>query len=326
MIDENFTFQTKCSISKNTSFNNVYNCYSYFALNSLIETVLEITLGVLSLISNISVIAMIVRKSKHIIVFERIIIAHSLVDIKVSCITLPIYHIFSIFNYWPFSKTFCIIWNTIDSSLNTISIFLVLFLAWTRAMSVLKPKNYLNNLLIRKSAKIILLLWITSYLIWSVINYFYISNGYQYGTCKLNYTPKYMEFITTLITWFLPLVLTVCLTVYVMRTLNLKKKSNLTKLKRSNIEPAENNTSEKNLTKPKTNSIKFHLGPESKLSIIIVIFLIEWSLSCLLWMIDSLCECIPEFILYVTYWLTFTASLTDPILVLVLNSKYKKWK
>ncbi len=66
----------------------------------------------------------------------------------------------------------------------------------------------------------------------------------------------------------------------------------------------------------------FKLKPETKLTIIILVYLGQWLPSCFIWMIDSLCKCVPNAVSTISYWLTFTVSLTDPILILVLNSNY----
>jgi len=66
-------------------------------------------------------------------------------------------------------------------------------------------------------------------------------------------------------------------------------------------------------------SQNLNLTPEVKLSIILIVYLVQWFPSCLIWMIQSLCNCVPNDVSTVTYWLTFTVALTD---LNIINSNY----
>jgi len=76
-------------------------------------------------------------------------------------------------------------------------------------------------------------------------------------------------------------------------------------------------------TNNKSNAKK-KLKAETKLPIILIVYLVQWVPSCLIWMINSLCNCVPIGISKITYWLTFTVALTDSILLLALNTNFRK--
>lgn len=332
MLNEtNLTLKQVCSFEYAGS--RLIDCYLFFAYNSLIPAIFEILLGVLAFLANVTVLCQMYRSSRGICVFDKILMAHVLLDLKICSLNLAFYHIYTIFNYWPFSKELCIFWSSMDTSANTISIFLMLFITWTRIKSVLDPTSYLDHVLIRNPFKCVISIWFGSYLIWIPINYVFISNKYEVGMCEINYEPKCIQFILTLFTWFVPLCLIVFLIGFIMIELG-KQEKKLSKYKTpsvtivtTSLNHSSNNNNinnKKKKNKEKINKFKLkNLKADQKLTIIIVIFLVEWMPSCILWMVDSLgTHLIPDLALSITYWLTFFGSLTDPLLILVLNSKY----
>ena len=104
---------------------------------------------------------------------------------------------------------------------------------------------------------------------------------------------------------------------YLMRALTIKN-SKKKLILQSNVSIFSKKSAKNNKLKPNVK-----LKAETKLSIILIVYLVQWVPSCLIWMIDSLCNCVPNDISTVTYWLTFTVALTDPILILSLNSNYR---
>nr|QVK45735.1 G protein-coupled receptor [Proales similis] len=71
-------------------------------------------------------------------------------------------------------------------------------------------------------------------------------------------------------------------------------------------------------------SRRTRLNVFAKLYIIILTFCILWLPFCLMWPIYSICEhCIPESVYQISYWLGYTQSLINPMLLLILNPNFK---
>jgi len=303
----NFSTAEFCEYSNETGFRYISICYPYYAFQSCLLTILEIGLGIATVFFNILVFKMIYDKKEKKKVFDQILMSHAIVDGVVGSIDLPIYHTYTTLGKWPFGETFCIMWNSLDSSLNTITILHMLYMSWVRLMSVIEPQTYLQNKIIKHPFIVSLLCWSTGFLIWIPVNIVYITSNYTEGQCSIPFKRDYIEFILTLVSWFLPLITIVCIFLYFIKT-----------LKHKNIEPATLQAQSN-----KAKKIKFKSNVETKLSIILIVYLVQWTPSCLIWMIHSLCNCVPNDVSTMTYWLTFTVALTDPILILFLNSNYR---
>jgi hypothetical protein len=318
----NFSTAEFCLNSNESGLNYLRTCYPYFASNDLTSTILEICLGVSTAFFNILVIKMIQDKKEKKVVFDDILMTHAIVDGVVGGIDLPFFHIFTIIGKWPFGKVPCILWNSLDSSINAISMFHMLYMSWVRLMSILQPQTYLQNRIVKYPLRISLLCWLTGFLIWTPVNIGYITNNYPEGQCYIPFQPAYIKLILTFLTWFVPLIIIACMLLYFLRILHVKQNRVLPSNASNTNFSIQSSTNTQ--PKPKISRRKFKLSPATKLTIIVFCYLLQWIPSCLIWMIDSLCNCVPLGIATFSYWLTFTVSLTDPILILVLNTNFRK--
>jgi hypothetical protein len=324
----NFSNDEFCQNSNETGLDYLRICYPYFVSKSILLAILEVCLCITTVIFNIIVFKMIYNKKEKKVVFDIILMSHAVVDGVVGGIDLPFYHTYTILGKWPFGEVPCILWNSLDSSINAISILHMLYMSWVRLMSVIQPKTYLQQKIIKHPFIASLLCWLIGFFIWIPVNIGYITSNYTEGQCNIPYQPVYIQFIITFLTWFLPLIIIVCMLLYLMRALKIKNSKKKMILK-SNVSNAV--TGFTNITKIATQSAKNNksntkkkLKAETKLSIILIVYLVQWVPSCLIGMIDSMCKCVPVGITTLTYWLTFTVSLTDPILILGLNTNFRK--
>jgi len=326
----NFSIKDFCQNSNETGLDYLRICYPYFVSKSILLTILEMGLGIATVICNMIVFKMINNKKEKKVVFDIILMSHAIVDGVVGGIDLPFYHIYTIIGKWPFGKVPCILWNSLDSSINAISIMHMLYMSWVRLMSVIQPKTYLQQKIIKHPIIASLLCWLIGLFIWTPVNIGYITSNYTEGQCNIPYNPVYIQLIITFSTWFLPLIIIVCMLLYLMRALKIKnsKKKIMLKSNVSNAVTGFTNITKiaitQSATNNKSNAKKKQLKAETKLSIILIVYLVQWVPSCLIGMIDSMCKCVPVGIITLTYWLTFTVSLTDPILILGLNTNFRK--
>ena len=165
----------------------------------------------------------------------------------------------------------------------------------------------------------------------------------------MSYQPHYLELILTFTTWFMPLCIIVGCSIFVKKILRQKERK-----RRSSSFTVTNATSfffvEAKSVGPEVQETVFKrrlkLGAQQKLSLMMTIYLVQWVSepknhvvmvtrdsnisfflkvpSCFLWMINSLCGCIPSEVSTPTYWLTFSVAFSDPVLVLLLNPNYNK--
>ena len=159
---------TECDPFSNndSSSYSLYRCYGYFAKHALASTILELSLGIGTVIANVFTFFLILTRNRKKFVFDKILMAHAIVDFVVGGIDLPIYHIFTMFGYWPFGETFCILWNSLDCSINTIGMLHMLFMSFARVRSITSPKDYHQNVIIKNPSRVCLAIWVISFILW----------------------------------------------------------------------------------------------------------------------------------------------------------------
>jgi len=288
--NKKFTFKTMssnnisiCDPSNNgKAFDSIEKCYTYFVSSNLLATILEYFLGVATVICSCLVFSMIYRKEKK-VVFDKILMAHSVVDFVVGAFDLPFYHVFTIFNYWPFGEVLCILWNSLDSALFSISMLIMMYMAFARTLSVVKPATYTNNVFVKNPFLITSLIWIVSLVYWGAINIYYMTEDYQFAQCYIPFVPAYTQFLYFFFGVFIPLVIIIVLSIYVavvigkkQRVKRLKNKKNKAPHTTTTTATGEATTSNKVNKKAKK---EFKLSPEVRLSIIVLVYIIQYTPS-----------------------------------------------
>ena len=153
-------------LNNETDSYGVARCYGFYAKQSLIPTIFELLLGIGTVTANVFTFFLILTRNRKKFVFDKILMAHTIVDFVVGGIDLPIYHIFTVFGYWPFSETACIMWSSLDSSLNTITILHMLYMSYARIQSIINPKQYHYGFLIKRTPLVCISIWFIGFLIW----------------------------------------------------------------------------------------------------------------------------------------------------------------
>ena len=88
----NKTTEEFCQLSNESGLNYLAECYVFYANSTLFGTIFEISLGIFTVFFNLLVMKMIYKKKEKKTVFDRILMAHALVDLVVGGLDLPIYH------------------------------------------------------------------------------------------------------------------------------------------------------------------------------------------------------------------------------------------
>lgn len=296
------------------SIYNLFECYFLITQQNILITIFFAIFIVVSLILNIVVLSMIFRKKGHINEFDRILIACLIAHLISSGVDLPIYQVYFVFNYWPLDKVMCLFWSTLDSSINSVIIFNMLYLSWVRLVSFKKPKKYLELFYVRKPLTCIFAIWMIIISFYVCINYFFIVDSFKKSSCSIVYKPFYLEFIFNFVLIFLPLFLIILIVLYTIKVIRLKGAFQLHE-KFSSDQTQHSSSS----NKPNKRSLK----ARGKLSIMVVFFIMEWLPPLVIILTNTFCGCIPFRWEKKIYFLTFSGALIDPILIMILNSRYK---
>lgn len=138
----------------------------------------------------------------------------------------------------------------------------------------------------------------------------------------VNYHPYYVGVIIDFFLFFLPIVGIMFLGFYIVVLLsNIHRKKREMRRKMSNIQAKfESSTSSKNSMIIHFIHVLTRLGPETKFQFIIVSYWIQWLPLLLIYLFYPFCECVPEKVIHIAYWLSYSASMTNPIMVLLFNS------
>jgi L-asparagine transporter-like permease len=134
------------------------------------------------------------------------------------------------------------------------------------------------------------------------------------------YHPYYVGVIIDFFLFFLPIVGIMFLGFYIVVLLsNIHRKKREMRRKMSNMAKNQSSTSQISMIIHFIH-ILTRLGPETKFQFIIVSYWIQWLPLLLIYLFYPFCECVPENIIHIAYWLSYSASMTNPIMVLLFNS------
>lgn len=324
-LSSNFSVDTNCELSQ--EFDSIYDflrCYKYFAIESLEITIYCIIVIFGGLILNILAMYLLSTKTSHITVFDKIFISHAFVDLLTGVVDFPFMYFISIFHYWPFSKTFCIYYVAFDNILATVEVLHIVFMSWARIRCILSPTNYSNQLILKHPYLFILLLWVLCSLLWIPVTYVFINRNYEENVCELSFDSIYVSILIICIGWIIPVIITMLSTayiVYVLMVQNRKKKkltSNKTDLSlksSSSLHDAKWYSSKR--------LMKITLNPQTKLSIIITPFCLQYLQYSLVWLVSTICsECVSSQFYVFSYFIAFLTSFSNPLILLIFNSSF----
>ena len=173
-------------------------------------------------------------------------------------------------------------------------------------------------------------IWVISFTVWIPIVMVF---GTYENSISLSYYPLYLNNLFNFFFWFVPLAGILLLSIRILWLLNLKSTRNL--VLKNTIKGTKKNavsdmtslprTSQTSKTKRKSKSFRkiFSLNPKVRFILIILIYWIQWIIPCVIILVQGLCNCISNDILFLVYWLTYTVVLTDPLTILILNPNVK---
>lgn len=325
---------TNCSIAQYFSnASDFFHCYAEMFQANVLIGVLGILIVLLAVVFNTLVIVILARKPPtKMTVFDRLMIAHCVVDGLTGLVDVPFFHFQSVMGFWPFGRIPSLLWTSYDNGINVITNLHMLWMTFIRLRSISVPSSFEKELLARRPVLVSALIWSIGFVIWAPITFYF---GVDEFTTLITIPYLYIEAIFIFITWFIPLVMIILFAMLIILILNKRRLR-----KRFSIShDTTNHQNHRTITlKAPTHSSSlvvvkrtrvfrlkqnlktlFSLGPQTRFQIIIAFYCVQWFPSCVIAIIDPLCRCVPTQVSSSIYWLTFTVCFTDPLVILLLN-------
>lgn len=284
------------------TFDDFFACYKIFFSNNTALAIVEIILLVSIVLINATVIVKIGIKKRqpNAAIYDTILFWLSSYYLLTALVDIPFFLLEQEIGYWGFGETSSIIWAIYDNNMNTFVSLLELYMTYSRYRSVHAPFSYLNERLLRYPNLLISSMWLFGCPIWFLTVFF--SHTFPYST-HVDYTPNILQFVINAIMWFSPL-----FSVYVIGGLIVHKLKKIQKMKKSM-------STQTHATKTRT-LYRAIFDPKARFSIIIVAFLVQWTVPCLFMLVETFLPMRIESLILAFKWSTYTVILTDPILIL----------
>lgn len=286
------TFQT---------LNAFFVCYQLLFEVKLTTSVLGIVLFTLVFLFNLAVIVRILRQKRnnnqHLQeIYNKILLWLCLSYILTDIVDFPFFLIEYLFDYWPLGNASSMIWAIYDNNTSTFVSLLMFYMTYARMRSVQSPITYLQEKILKNPHLMILTFWTIGIFFWTIT--IIVFGTYEY-TSHVAYWPHFTQFILNFLLWFMPLFGVYFIGVHIfIRLHRFQKHKNELKI----------NATQKNL-------VGMIIDAKSKFTILIVVFLAQWTLPCVFMLIESFLSARVDAILIAFKWTTYTVSLTDPILI-----------
>jgi len=167
--------------------------------------------------------------------FDKIMIIHCIVNAFRGITIMPLDHIITLFEYWPFDSISGRIYGSLNSSLNTITNLIMLYLTFARLRKIQYPRTYKQEVLFKKPILMSILICIISILIWIPVFVVYDLEGIDLINHEV-----YSYIALEVLTWFSPLILILVISCFIFYHF---KKRNQSTLSTSNNQTYEMNKS-----------------------------------------------------------------------------------
>ena len=249
---------TDCEESHDiNSFHEFINCYGYFARKTPHLLVIELGLIFSVITLNLTVIISILKYNKTKSIYDKIIIGHSISNLISGLMVMPFFHIEDLFDYWTFGPIPSILWAVADNTINTVTNLHMLFMSYARLKSILSPRHYTSELLLKKPCLTIIGFWIFGMSYWLIFCFLFKTIRFS---SHINYHPHYLQSVINYFVWLLPLKIVLITSIYLLYLLK-------TRVHKKNSR--------------KKGILKILLEPESKFLFIIGSYILQWSVPAL---------------------------------------------
>jgi hypothetical protein len=212
-----------CELTQSFDLNGFKYCYQYLFLQNMTTSILYYLLIITVILFNFLVVYLIKRNSIKLILFDKILIIHCTINVIRSITNMPFNHIITLFKYWPFDSISGGIFGSFNSSLNTITNLIMLYLTCARLRKIQYPRTYKQEMLFKSPILISMLICIIGILIWIPV---YVLNDIQEFIPINHNILSYI--ILKVLTWFLPLILILIISCFIFYHFKKRNQNTLT--------------------------------------------------------------------------------------------------
>ena len=247
----------------NTSHTNLSGLYPFLSKSSttlsqpsivFIATVvpLMILLSLLILVGNVAVIYIYFTHRNLRIPKNFFILSLAIADVLIGTISVNFYTVYLAYNRWPFGQVACDLWLAMDYSSCNASTLTLMAISIERYMSVRHTAFHRNRLTRKRLQRIIVTLWIVSFVIWfpAIFAYplIYGRRTIEEGKCYVQfiYESPSVTIITAFVNFYGPIFIMVVIYFLISWTL-VKRYKHKYQFKEgvSSVQPESSSTSER---------------------------------------------------------------------------------
>ncbi len=133
-----------CELTQSFDLNGFKYCYQYLFLQNMTTSILNYLLIITVILFNFLVVYLIKRNSIKLTLFDKILIIHCTVNAIRGITNMPLNHIITLFEYWPFDSISGRIYGSLNSSLNTITNLIMLYSTCARLRKIQYPLKHMR--------------------------------------------------------------------------------------------------------------------------------------------------------------------------------------
>jgi len=137
----------------------------------------------------------------------------SVADLTIGLVSMPLYSVYLLMNYWPLGRVVCDAWLSLDYTMSNASVANLLLISFDRYFSVTRPLTYRARRTPSRAAAMIAGAWIVSALLWTpwILAWPYIEGRRTVPPrqCYIQFleTNKYFTILTAIAAFYLPVLI-----------------------------------------------------------------------------------------------------------------------
>ncbi|VDI17283.1 muscarinic acetylcholine receptor M3 [Mytilus galloprovincialis] len=156
-----------CIETNNSLDNKTLTEYEQFTkLQSILIAIFAGILAFLTLGGNLLVMISFGINKKLRILNNYFLASLSVADFAIGLISMPLYTVYVVLGYWPFSSLPCDLWLSMDYVMSNSSALHLVIICVDRYFSVKRPLTYRANRTSKKVVRMIISVWVISSLLW----------------------------------------------------------------------------------------------------------------------------------------------------------------
>ena len=318
------------------SASEFFACYAAMSSGIRFEQLAELSLALTSVVANALCALAISYKSANFNVFDKILVNHCLIQGLTALVDIPIYHVQEVFGYFPCGVYAGLLWSIYDNSINTTTNLNMLYMCWARWRCIVAPGSFNSEFLIRNPFALMCLMWLVDLSLWSLVVGLFGLNEFS---LSIDYRPGYVSSILNLVCWFVPLMLVFVVGALIIRRLyefNARRKRLVATIASYHASQGHhlhivnrhmslvvNSATRRERASARRRASSIYndraMSPHIRFLLIIAIYWLQWIIPAVESIVSSTCQCVPDQMSRLFYWLTYFGCLTDPLVIFLLN-------